>query len=168
MRPNLRIVGTCYYNLSAVRFDTIPCFGASKGRLISRGNFRGNYKTRISAKPSKIGIFRANSMVSGPTNLRCSGTIGNDRRGTEFGLKHWIYRCIGLELAYKRWSLTIAEDRGQPDISGVTLGVTLGALLELPREGLLLMQKISAETLCKPIRFEFSGFNSISQFALPN
>lgn len=24
MRPNLRIVGTCYYNLSAVRFDTIP------------------------------------------------------------------------------------------------------------------------------------------------
>ena len=46
--------------------------------------------------------------------------------------------------------------------------VTLGALLELPREGLLLMQKIGAETLCKPVRFEFPGFNSISQFALPN
>ena len=82
--------------------------------------------------------------------------------------KHWKNRCIGLELAYKRWSLTIAEDRGQPDISGVTFGVTLVALLELPREGLLLMQKISAETLCKPIRFEFPGFNSISQFALSN
>jgi hypothetical protein len=35
-------------------------------------------------------------------------------------------------LAYKRWSLTIAEDRGQPDIFGVTLGVTLSALFELP------------------------------------
>src|SRR5882757_8738881 len=32
----------------------------------------------------------------------------------------------------------------------------------------LLMQKISAETLCKPITFAFPGFNSIPQFALPN
>ena len=72
------------------------------------------------------------SSPSGPTNLQCSGTIGNDRGGTAFGSKHWKSRCIGLELAYKRWSLAIAEDRGQPDISGVTFGVTLGALLELP------------------------------------
>ena len=76
---------------------------------------------------------------------------------------------MGLELAYKRWSLTIAEDRGQPDISGVTFGVTLGALLELPPGGSAFdAKKISAETLCKPIRFEFPGFNSISQFALSN
>jgi hypothetical protein len=39
---------------------------------------------------------------------------------------------MGLELAYKRWPLTIADDRGQPEIFGVTLGVTLGVLLELP------------------------------------
>jgi hypothetical protein len=71
-------------------------------------------------------------MVSGPTNLRCSGTIGNDRGGTAFGSKHRKNGYIGLELAYNRSSLTIAEDRGQPDISGVTFGVTLGPLFELP------------------------------------
>ncbi len=48
-------------------------------------------------------------------------------------------------------------------------GVTLGALLELPTGAcLLLMQEISAETLCELIRFEFPGFNSISQIELPN
>jgi len=72
-------------------------------------------------------------MVSGPTNSRCSETIDNDRGGTAFGSKQRKSRCIGLELAYRRWSLTIAEDRGHPYISGVTSGVTLGALLELPR-----------------------------------
>src|SRR5882757_6536049 len=82
--------------------------------------------------PIKLGIFCVNSMVSGPTNSRCSGTIGNDRGGTAFGSKHRKNRCIGLELAYKRWSLMIAEDRGQPEISGVTLGVTEDAPAELP------------------------------------
>jgi hypothetical protein len=61
-------------------------------------------------------------MVSGPTNLQRSETIGNDRGGTGFESKHWKNRRIGLKLVYKRWSLTIAEGRGQPEISGVTLG----------------------------------------------
>jgi hypothetical protein len=59
------------------------------------------------------------SSPSGPTNSRSSVTIGDDRRGTVSGSKHWKNRCIGLELAYKRWSPTIAEGRGRPDISGV-------------------------------------------------
>ena len=96
------------------------------------GNLLGNRDFRIGVIPIKIGVSRANSMASGPTNSRCSETIGNDRGGTAFGSKHRKNRCIGLELAYKRWSLTIAEDRRQPDIFGVTLGVTLGVLLELP------------------------------------
>jgi hypothetical protein len=29
----------------------------------------------------KASAFSANSMVSGPTNSRCSGTVGNDRGG---------------------------------------------------------------------------------------
>ena len=87
-------------------------------------------------------------MVSGPTNLRCSGTIGTDRGGTAFGSKHWKHRCIELESAYKGGPLTIAEDRGQPDIFGVTLGVTLGVLLELPPVTHHLMSKISAKTAC--------------------
>src|SRR5882757_10151193 len=91
--------------------------------------------------PIKLGIFCVNSMVSGPTNSRCSGTIGNDRGGTAFGSKHRKNRCIGLELAYKRWSLMIAEDRGQPDILGVTSGLTLGALSELPPVVVHLMPK---------------------------
>jgi hypothetical protein len=73
------------------------------------------------------------SSPSGPTNLRCSGTIGSDRGGTASWSKHRKIRCIGLELTYKRWSLTIAEVREQPDISGVTSGVTLGPPFELPR-----------------------------------
>jgi hypothetical protein len=71
-------------------------------------------------------------MVSGPTNSRSSGTVGNDRGRPTFGSKHWKNRCIGLESADKRWSLTIAEDLGQPNISGVTLGVTQSGELELP------------------------------------
>jgi hypothetical protein len=110
----------------------------------------------------------SNSSPSGPTNLRCSGTIGNDRSGTAFGSKHRKNRCIGLELAYKRWSLTIAEDRGQPDISGVTLGVTLGVLLELPPVTRRLMSKISAKAACNPLEFVFPDLNSISYPALPN
>jgi hypothetical protein len=35
-------------------------------------------------------------------------------------------------LAYKQWSLTIAEDRWQPAILGVTFGVTEDAQMELP------------------------------------
>jgi hypothetical protein len=58
--------------------------------------------------------------------------IGDDRRGTGLSQNPWKYRGVGLELAYKRGSLTIAEDRGQPNIFGVTLGVTPSALFELP------------------------------------
>jgi hypothetical protein len=83
--------------------------------------------------PKKQANWCVNSMVSGPTNSRCSGTIGSDRGGTAFGSKHRENRCIGLELAYKRWSLTIAEDWGQPDILGVTLRVTGDARIALPR-----------------------------------
>jgi hypothetical protein len=36
--------------------------------------------------------------LRGPTNSRCSGTIGNDRGGAGFGSKHRKNRCIGLEL----------------------------------------------------------------------
>ena len=76
-----------------------------------RGNSRGNCDSRIDVNPINIGVFRFNSMVSGPTNSRCSGTIGDDRGGTAFGSKHRKSRCVGLESAYKGWSLTIAEDR---------------------------------------------------------
>jgi hypothetical protein len=62
------------------------------------GNFLGNCNYRIGVIPIKIGVLSANSMVSGPTNLRCSGTIGKDRGGTGFGPKRWKYRRIGLEL----------------------------------------------------------------------
>jgi hypothetical protein len=48
---------------------------------------------------------------------------------------------MGLESAYKGWSLTIAEDRGQPDISGVTLGVTEDAWIELPPGSWLAREK---------------------------
>jgi hypothetical protein len=58
--------------------------------------------------------------------------IGNDRGGTAIEPNPRKNRDVELELAYKPWSLTIAEGRGQPDIFGVTLGVTLGVLLELP------------------------------------
>ena len=70
--------------------------------LNQMGNFLGNSSHRISEISIKIGISCSNSMVSGPTNSRRSETIGNDRGGTEFELIHWKYRCIGLELAYKR------------------------------------------------------------------
>jgi len=43
----------------------------------------GNCDSRIGVGPIKIHISRLNSMVSGPTNSRCSETIGNDR---------WQYR----------------------------------------------------------------------------
>ena len=92
------------------------------------------------------------SSPSGPTNLRCSGTIGKDRGGTAFGSKRWKNRCIGLELAYKRWSLAIAEDRGQPDISGVTLGVTLGALLELPPRSATHRLPVRKQSVCSHSR----------------
>ena len=108
-------------------------FSALNDRLERPAPLRGEeivhslWKRRGRVNPLVLG-----SSPSGPTNSRCSGTIGNDRAGTIFGSKHRKNRCIGLELAYKRWSLTIAEDRGQPDIFGVTLGVTLSALFELP------------------------------------
>src|ERR1700678_2189861 len=85
---------------------------------------RSHRKRRGKVNPLVLG-----SSPSGPTNSRCSGTIGNDRGGPAFGSKHWKNRCIGLELAYKRWSLTIAQVRYQPAILGVTLGVTLGGTL---------------------------------------
>jgi hypothetical protein len=68
----------------------------------------------------KIDVFNANSMVSGPTNSRWSEKIGDDRRGTGLSQNLWKNRDVGLELAYKCWSLTIAEDRGRPEILGVT------------------------------------------------
>ena len=55
--------------------------------------------------------------------------IGEGRQLSQIPEKN---RDVELELAYKPWSLTIAEGRGQLDIFGVTLGVTLGVLLELP------------------------------------
>src|SRR6202035_2498006 len=61
------------------------------------GNFLGNCNYRIGVIPMKAGVFSVNSMVSGPTNLRCSGTIGNGRGGTAFGSKHRKNRCIGLD-----------------------------------------------------------------------
>ena len=104
-------------------------------------------------------------MVSGPTNSQCSGTIRNDRGRTAFGSKHRKNRCIGLELAYKRWSLTIAEGRGQPDISGVTFGVTQSGELELPHEARLIAclceNKVFART-----RESLDGVNSISHAEL--
>jgi hypothetical protein len=52
-------------------------------------------------------------------------------------------------LAYNLRSLTIAEDRGQLDISGVTSGVTLDAQFELPRRCAALTPKIGVKTaLC--------------------
>src|SRR6266851_2312533 len=51
-----------------------------------RGNFKGDCDSRIGETPVKIGISRVNSMVSGPTNSRCSWTIGNDRGATAFEL----------------------------------------------------------------------------------
>ena len=68
---------------------------------------------------------------------------------------------MGLELACKRWSLTIAEDRGQPDILGVTSGVTLGAQFELPR-CMRLTQKIAAQAVFRLSSFGFPDANSIS------
>jgi hypothetical protein len=56
------------------------------------------------------------SSPSGPTNLRCSGTIEEGRDSLQN-------------------AGNAAEDRGHSDISGVTFGVTLGALLELPPGG---------------------------------
>ena len=109
----------------------------------------------------KVNPLVLGSSPSGPTNLRCAGTIGNDRGGTAFGSKHWKSRCIGLELAYKRWSLAIAEDRGQPDILGVTSGVTLGAQFELPR-CMRLTQKIAAQAVFRLSSFGFPDVNSIS------
>jgi len=50
-----------------------------------RGNYRGNRNSRIGNISIKIGVFRVNSMVSGPTNSRWSGAVGNDRGGTAFG-----------------------------------------------------------------------------------
>ena len=61
----------------------------------------------------------------------------------------------------------VANDRrgsGQPDISGVTLGV----LLELPPVTRRLMSKISAKAACNPLEFVFPDLNSISYPALPN
>jgi hypothetical protein len=55
----------------------------------------GNRDYRIGVIPTKADVFSANSMVSGPTNSRCSG-IGNDRRGTASGSKHRKNRCLGL------------------------------------------------------------------------
>ena len=100
-------------------------------------------------------------MVSGPTNSRCSGTVGNDRGGTAFGSKDWKNRCIGLESAYNQWSLTIAEDRGQADILGVTSGVTLGAQFELPRR-MRLRRKIAAKAVFHLFHSAFPDVNSIS------
>ena len=43
---------------------------------------RGNFDSRIGVAPTQVGVFRVSSMVSGPINVRWSGTIGNDRGGT--------------------------------------------------------------------------------------
>jgi hypothetical protein len=67
-----------------------------------------------------------------------------------------------LELAYKRWSLTIAEDRGQPDISGVTLGVTQSTELELPSLSALIACLCENKALAST-RESRDGFNSISR-----
>ena len=80
-------------------------------------------------------------------------------------LEKQVYRTrIGLQTM-------VANDRrgsGQPDISGVTFGVTLGVLLELPPVTRRLMSKISAKAACNPLEFVFPDLNSISYPALPN
>jgi len=74
-------------------------------------------------------------------------------------------QCIGLELAYNRSSLTIAEDRGQPDISGATFGVTLGPLFALPR-AIRLTRKITAKAIFHRFHLAFQDPNSISRAEL--
>jgi hypothetical protein len=108
------------------------------------------------------------SSPSGPTNLRCSGMIGNDRGGTVLSRNPSKNRDAGLELAYNLRSLTIAEDRGQLDISGVTSGVTLDAQFELPRRCAALTPKIGVKTALCSRRLTVPDRNSISRAALPN
>ena len=104
-------------------------------------------------------------MVSGPTNSRCPGTIGNDRGGTAIEPNPRKNRDVGLELAYKRWSLTIAEDRGQPDIFGVTLGVTQSGELQLPH-GARLIACLCENKVFARTRESLDGVNSISHAEL--
>jgi hypothetical protein len=59
----------------------------------------------------------------------------------------------------------IAEDRGHPDILGVTLGVTLSALFELPG-ATRLTGKIAAKARFHPFHSAFPDLNSISHAEL--
>ena len=70
---------------------------------------------------------------------------------------------IGMSdsLAYKRWSLTIAEDRGDPDFFGVTSGVTLGPPLSYPG-AISLMRKVSTKAVFQPFQLSVADLNSSS------
>jgi hypothetical protein len=104
------------------------------------------------------------SSPSGPTNSRCSGTIGNDRRGTGSSANPRKNRDVGTELAYKLRSLTIAENRGHSDILGVTSGVTLGAQFELPRR-----MRLTLKMAAKPYFISFIWFSwMLIRFRTPN
>jgi hypothetical protein len=92
--------------------------------------------------------------------------IGSDRGGTVLSRTPWKNRDAGLELAYNLRSLTIAEVRGQPDISGVTSGVTLDAQFELPRRCAALTPKIGVKTALCSRRLTVPDLNSISRAEL--
>jgi hypothetical protein len=135
---------------------------------LSRG-YGAGYKTIWSLRIAMKRLLSSDyASPSGPTNLRSPGMIGSDRGGTVLSRNPWKNRDAGLELAYNLRSLTIAEDRGQPDISGVTSGVTFNAQFELPRRCAALTPKIGVKTALCSRRLTAPDLNSISRAALPN